>query len=346
MLTSRVRIELSLIFSSLFIAFGIWLIAKQGELDSERVLAAIKIENQADNLVIDSMSLSNIPVIVQFPVNEGNRIVPKNFTVPIDLSSLVSADPTDWTSADEVKSLIYKIESKSVRIDGSLPPTVQVVAVADPAEVALKVRLLARYAKVDVVTSGSLPGYLELSGPSLPDPAQVSVTGSQKALDGLGSKSIQTTPVNLAEVNGSMQVFPKLQLPEGIKLIGRESDRITVDIGVNEKAVSQTLEGVPVSLLAFSESLTAHYDPQTVNVTLQGPRSALDAVKADDLAFSTTRALDEVPNSPQQVGLEARLKDSVPANIALKIKVMEISPPRITVEFKPVLQEHVGVKRP
>jgi hypothetical protein len=92
--------------------------------------------------------------------------------------------------------------------------------------------------------------------------------------------------------------------------------------------------------------LTANYDPQTVSVTLQGPRSALDAVSADDLAFSPTQTLLEAPNTSQQVGLEVRLKESVPANIALKIKVMEIRPPRITVEFVSVLQDHVGIERP
>lgn len=346
MLTPRIRIEISLICASLFIAFVIWLIAKQGELDSERILAAIKIESLASNLKVEDLSLREIPVIVQFPVKESNRIVSKNFTVPIDLSALVSSDPQDWTSPEDFQELTYKIEPSMVRTDAGLPHTIQVVAVTDPQEVTLKVRLLTQYAKIDVVTTGSLPGYLELVGPPRPEPDGVALTGSPEALEKIYGKAIKTSPVDLSIVSGSMQVFPQLELPEGLELVGRESDRITVDIGVNERAVEQTLEGVPVSLLTFTENLTLVFEPETVDVTLQGPRSALEAITAEDLAFSPTLPLQETPGTRQQVGLEVRLKDNVPAKIALKTKVMEIRPPRITVEFVPILQENTGMERP
>jgi hypothetical protein len=129
-----------------------------------------------------------------------------------------------------------------------------------------------------------------------------------------------------------------VRLPEGAILLGRaETDRrVAVNIGLSERPERLTLRAVPVSIVAFSAILKPRFSPAGVDVVLEGPGSAVRSIGPSDIAFAPARELNELPGHAAEVGLEARLKNTVSAETARLVRIVELRPSRITVEFVPV----------
>jgi YbbR domain-containing protein len=322
--------------ASLFIAFVIWLIAKQSDMDTSWVLANLTLQNVPANIVIDA-NPREVQLNVQYPREMSNRVVGKTFEIPINAAELFPGDPTQWSAPSQPKIVDYNIQRSDIR-KKLLTQMSQIITI-DPPTVKLTGRLLSRVVPIEVRTTNTLPNNLVLTGALRTDPPQVAITGPRENLDNISK--LYTTIIDLAQITGSMQAFPRLILPPGVRLLGSDDLQLTVDIGVSERIVEQTIVGVPITYLAFS-GLTARVTPTTADVIVEGPASAVATISPDDISFTPARDLPEVAGKSYEVGIEARLKASVPADTASQITIRECRPPRIAVEFITPAQQNTG----
>lgn len=339
---NRLRSEFLLILASLSIAFVIWLIARQGDLDSDWLTVPVEISNLPPNMTIDAPR--TVSINVQYPIELANRIVEKNFRLPIDAQTLFSADPAQWEKNPNAPKIVdFKVEPETIK-RSNLPQLVRILG-ADPERISLQATLITHKAEVDVRTTGSLPSNLDLTGPLAANPRQVLVTGAPEAIEALAERDyrLPTAPINLAALRGSGMLFPKLIVPPGVQLVGLPDPTVTVEVAVQERSVRQTLDNVPIVILSFTAGLTARVTPPAADVIIEGPASALSSITADAIVFNPSRQLIEAAGRPQEVGIEARLKTSVPNEVASQISIREVRPPRIAVEFVPADGENIGL---
>ena len=335
MAPSRVRSELPLILASLFIAAVIWLIAKQADLERDWLSAAVEVRNVPPFMTIEAPS--RVSINVQYPKELSNQNLEKGFVIPINAEDIFNLKPGQWIPPRAAKEVVYELKPSSVKSGGD--PKIRVVAV-DPQAIKLIGRLRTQTLKVKVETTGTLPNNLMFTGPPKAEPEQLLATGSPDLLSRLAASSntVATEPIDLSALQGSCQVYPQVRLPEGAILLGRADNdrRIAVNIGLTERPERLTLRGVPVGIVTFSASLKPKFIPAGLDVVLEGPGSAIRSIVANDIAFAPARELNEQTGHSYEVGLEARLKNTVPAETARQVRIVELRPSRITVEFVPV----------
>lgn len=326
--------DIVLALAAIFIAFVLWLIAKQDDLGRSWVKAAVVVENVPDNMIIQAPP--EVDLHVQFTREASRNIVSKNFTINIEADQLFSADPTMWGDYDSVHTVNHDLTERDVQmrhIDGG----VQLLRF-EPSRLTLEARLLTQKLPVLVATEGELPKEYELISDPRPEPDSVIVTGSHEQLAALAESQAQvmTEPINLAQITHSKQEFPSLVAPEGVRVISLDDTkgRITVNVAVREKNIRRTFEDVGVELLTLSSDLTLDIKPPTVAVTVEGPPSVLDQLPEDAFSFNTTRPLEERADHLQEVGLEVSLKKNLPGSLLQQITIVECKPSTIKVAFK------------
>lgn len=345
MARSRLSSDIPLVLASLFISFVIWLIAKQTDQEADWVTAAVQVKNVPDNMLVET-DPPRVSLNVQYPPNLGNRIVEMNFYVPIDVREVFDPQQAKWEPPTATHKETYRLRTTDVKTV-NLPQSVQAIGVS-PAAIEIRARLRTQAAAVKVQTTGTLAANLMLTAPPRPDPAEVLLTGSADALARVaaGNNAVLTEPVDLSALRTSGQVFPRLRLPEGVSLLARRDDRITVNLGLTERPVRQTLAAVPITLVTFNETLATRTEPASATVVMEGPASALRAIAATDIAFAPTKELAEQPGRVFEVGVEARLKNTVAAEVAQQVRIVEVRPARISVEFIPVDKQNKGPEAP
>lgn len=329
----RLRRELLLISVSLFSAFVLWLIAKQGEMDTDWLDIAVEIENVPEYLTVRAQP-GDVALNVQYPVSLSSRVIPRNFAIRIDPTTVFELDPTRWSNPREARKVTYRLDPGRVQRRG-LPRTIHVTGF-EPPEVELEARLRTLELRVRVeYDPAELPDNLVLTGPPQPDPPTILVTGPRELLNRLTTVdgAITTASIRLAGMEGSKQLYPKVNLPEGAILLDPATPRIAVDVGIDEREVERRLDEVPIEILVFTEGLYPSVTPPTAEIVLEGPASALSEIGRDDIEFATTRALDERPGRPQEVGIQARLNESVAPGVAARVHILECIPPTVRVEF-------------
>lgn len=335
----RIRSELPLILASMFIAAVIWLIAKQSDYEPDRLQAAVVLNNVPATMIVEAPN--KIGILVQYPKRFSNMIIERNFSVPINIEALFGPKPEEqWDPRTPVLEKEYQLRPSNVKCN--LDSTIQVVSV-DPEAIMLKARLRTQWAKVEVATTGKLPDDLVLLGIE-PEPNKLQFSGSAEALEKLSAvnNSVKTMPIDLTKLKASGQVMPRIVLPDpGLRLLGQRNPgvgpTVIVNVAVAERPKRQVISGVPITLVTFAPNVKAKIDPPTASVVVEGPESALKSISAGDIEFSAVRDLvDERPGRVYDVGLVARLKTSVPGEIAKQIKIVESRPSRISVEFEPV----------
>jgi YbbR domain-containing protein len=219
----------------------------------------------------------------------------------------------------------------------NLDQSVRIVSI-DPGSIALKAQFRMQQVQVAVKTAGQLKPHLQMTAPPQPDPAVLMVTGSPEALETLAERDwrVDTEPVDLSRLQGSGQLFRQVILPPGVTLLDREDAMITINIGLNELNIKLRLEPVPVTVLAWDKNLQATITPPEAAIIIEGPPSALDQLRLEDFVIMPTKELKEISGKPQEVGVEARLKEGVNPDLARQVRILECQPPRIAVEFVPI----------
>ncbi len=123
-----------------------------------------------------------------------------------------------------------------------------------------------------VSTTGSLP-----SGYAVADiqaqPSVVTLTGSPVALAAVSS--VRTQEVDLSEMTAPTEVQVPLIVPEGVRLAESGAGTVRVILDVQELTTRRTFE-VPIVITDIPNNRSVvSRDPETVEITLEGPLSEL-----------------------------------------------------------------------
>lgn len=320
----RLREEISLIVPAIFIAVVVWAIAKQQKLEANWLDGiSVTLANVPPNMQVTQVP-DDVRIQVRYPTELHNAAIARNFSFTVDASRIFR------TNADqlELQKINYYLSPRDIDRQ-NVPNSIQVVEVQPP-KILLTATLRVTTVTVETVTIGQLPRNLELTDKLKARPDHVLVTGSADALQQLAPQNrIKTTPIDLSQIQASCEVFPKLVLPNGLQLVGQPNNQVTVSVGVTERMVRRVYRAVPVMVPVFSDTVQARLKPQTVDVEVEGPDTALRQLTNQDFDVYPPRNPAGVVNQVQRIGVEAHLKNPGTS----PVRVVRCVPNTIEVEF-------------
>ncbi len=101
---------------------------------------------------------------------------------------------------------------------------------------------------------------------------------------------VETEPLDITNATDDIDASLKLNLPEGVTLVGQESVLVQVNIAAIEGSVTFS---VPVEAVGLPPGLTANISPPEVDVILSGPLPVLD-----NLTLTSLRATVDLTGLP------------------------------------------------
>jgi YbbR domain-containing protein len=326
---TRVSSEFKLVLASLFIAFIIWLIAKQGDVDQETLVVRVSPINEPKYCDVEIMT-DEAAIVVQFPKAQKYQISPANFKILVDLSHID-------IGIDSYKETTIPIAASDVQ-RSDLPDTIKVVDVVDPRRIIVSAKYHSEVASVLPATSGSpAPGY-RLAKPVTTNPEQVLVTGDAGRLEELkqlggGHIEIPTEPVVLDGMKENFLTQVKLLMPHGIRLIDERNSRLQANVVIEEERIQRDFADVPIDIKTFSKNLVARYQPKTTTVTVEAPLSFLDKINAESFVFNPKQPLEESAGYSANVAIEAKFSDTVSPEVKENATIIGTKPDVISIQF-------------
>ncbi len=94
---------------------------------------------------------------------------------------------------------------------------------------------------------------------------------------------VETEPLNLNGESQNIDAHLKLNLPQGVSIVGNQTVQVQVEISAIEGSLSLT--GIPVEVTGLGPGLTSHISPGLVDVILTGPLPLLDKLTPNDIKF-------------------------------------------------------------
>ena len=230
----------------------------------------------------------------------------------IDPNSVVVSGPATAVRRVDSAAIDLKLEGVTVEINGRFTPTLldaqgQPVTIdgrslrMTPSAVRLRVAVTQQlsYKTIGIQPSvvGSVGSGFAIEGVST-DPSAVTVVGPPRLLAGVNSA--ETEQIDVSDVTETFTRQAGLALPSGVSSAGPDSVRITVRVA--PVVLTQSFASVPV-VDDLGGGLQVISPLPTVQINVQGPASALRALRPGDLRVSAS--LDGLGPGTHQVTLDA-----------------------------------------
>lgn len=330
---SLLKFHAPLALAALFISSVIWLMARQGELESDQLTIPIDLQGVPENVEVD-YTPRHVAVLAKFPHNQRGRIVAQNFSVTLDLKQRLGPDPRTWGGVESAE--IHRIAlSLDDIIANGVPQSVRITEFVGRSQVEVQAKLQIATLPVEIQTTGQLPPSSELKAPLRAEPSQVLVTAPYEVLQGVRDEglTIKTRPVDLTGRTSDFIDLPGLIIPPELELV-RDSDRnVQVFVLIREKEVTRSVTDVPIDLYVLSNDLEIHVTPPTAEIRLRGKISLVSQVNANSFVFSPKEFLPEEAGLKKRVELVAAFDKDVPLEIREGVKIEGQMPSMVDVEF-------------
>lgn len=318
---------------SLAFAAGLWTFVNFGERDTEDALKVpLELRNIPATLVITSPRVDFIDLRVMGPRTLLGRIDHSRLSITLDLTG-VRPGPA-----------VFRVATEPL----NLPRGVRVVRI-NPAVVTLD---LERVAKKTV------PIHLQLDGEPPPgfklvsariDPETVEITGPASDVEGI--ELLRTTGLEIDAAEAGV-INQELSLESVGDYISTDVARVAVEVRIEEVQVRRELEGVAVRVRGTTED--AIVAPDTVRVTVRGPKRMVAAIESTDVnVFVDAAAGDGVAKLLAEVPPPAELISLAPKTVVLTLVPATPTPsgsplpegPQPTSSEVPVASPTVGAKK-
>lgn len=256
---------------------------EQMQTASFRVPLEVRVTDPAHQLV-DGAAPNDVAVRFLGPARDLVDLQLRRPQVVLEVPEVESADQE------------FRLEPAMVQVPGELS-TVRALSV-EPRRLRLRFRRLGSRTVPVRVRMG--PGFgtewTVLDTPRVA-PTRVEATGPAARLEGLGT--VYTLPLRLSPRDSAFDRVVELDTADlrGVRL---STTRVNVS-GVADQVVERTLLGVPVWL---RPGLTV--SPATVSIRLRGPRSAVRAIRTEDLRVLV--ATDSIPGGLPADGVSVPLR--------------------------------------
>lgn len=245
---------------ALVAAIGLWFFVNAGERDAELAFQVpVELRNVPPNVMLVSPRVDFVDVVARGPRMLLHRIETDQLAMVLDLRG-VRPGPA-----------VFRILSESL----DLPRGVTVVRLT-PSEVTLEFAATQRKrVPVHVAISGKPPGGLQVASTSVA-PESVEVVGPASQVDQI--KTIETVPVDLSDA-GAGVIERELPLETPREYISLSANLVHAQLVLREPERTRTLSSVGVGVRpgAYATALK----PRSIQLTVRGPRSAVDALELD-----------------------------------------------------------------
>jgi hypothetical protein len=287
---------------SLLTAAGLWFFVNAGERDAEVALQVpIELHNVPPNVMLVSPRVDFIDLVVRGPRNLLNRIQPEQLSLVLDLRG-VRPGPA-----------VFRILAEAL----DLPRGVDVVRLT-PSEVTLEfAATLRRRVPVHVAFVGKPPGGLRVTATKVA-PESVEVIGPADQVEQI--KSAETVPVDLDEATAGL-IERDLMLEAPREYVSFSANLVHASVLLEEPERTRTVSSVPV--VVRNSAFRTALQPATVQITVRGPRSAMDSLELDhgavyiDAAGREPGTYAETPSVDLPADVE--LVKQEPATVELRI---------------------------
>ncbi len=300
-LTQIIAKDWILKFISLVLAVILWAFVGGEDKVNKNIMIPLEIINLPRDLVISNQFKKQIEVSVSGPrsliMEMSSRAEPRQ----VDLSSATPGTMVIENNASQVPA------PRGITVQRVQPPTI--ILSLD--------KLIQKQFPITAKTVGRVAkGYYVQSVKT--DPDVISITGPQTILSQFDE--LVTRDINLDGIQESSQLQVPLELdPAIVELIGETS--VTVDLSVQLKTITKTLEGVKVEVDLDRKSQRIY--PRVVKITVNIPTLLL-APGVDPRTFFFVTALGKNNDNT----LEVQVIPDV--NLELPIEVLSIVPSVVT----------------
>jgi YbbR domain-containing protein len=262
-LTENLGVKLIAIFVALFIWFNasghkevVWL-----------KMIPISLENLPDSLVVTS----NVPAEVEVSIMGNKRQLMlmgfKRLNLSVDLSQAVPGRQRVSLNPRQIQ-LPTGFDYRNVRVH-------------EPMSIDLLLeRLVSRRVKVTLSTAGAIPeDFVLLDGSLSITPSWVSISGPSSAVQHVNS--VTTEALDLSRIRESFDRDIPIAIED--KRFQCDPEQVTVSVRVDERG-ERVLANVPPTVLIDSDDFAVTIIPNTVALTLTGPRAVLDTLRSGDVS--------------------------------------------------------------
>lgn len=327
-------IDIPLLLASLAIAFVIWLMAEQGQLQTDQLAVPVEVTNVPQNVEIETEP-DRIQIIVKFPQSQRSRVVAQNFAVQFDASEIFGGDPRKWAGVEKFLDKPVDVTLDHVHTIG-LPQSIKATGFGSAARVHLQTKLRTLKLPVKPLLQGNPPAGFERADTPKVDPPEALFTGSFEALQKMSEtiQDVTTNPINLDGRTASFVAQPGLQVPQGLEAVNDDAGKgVTVAIKISEKEITKTIADVPIKILPYNEGVKAKVRPATAQIRVTGKVSVVDQIDADAFSFAWKGELREQVGQKKEVDLVVDLSDKLTREIREKIKIEDCTPKKVEIEF-------------
>ena len=186
------------------------------------------------------------------------------------IKAFVNLEDVDQQIEKEAKLTVYDSSGNELPVEVS-PSVVDItVPISSPS----------KKVPFKLERTGSLPEGISISSIET-SPSEVTVYGSQKALDALDF--IDGVKLDLSKIKDDTEIDADIPLPDGVKKVSPETVKIKVKVATAEE---KKIDNVPISVVGLSKDLTSDFvSPSSGRITLtaKGSKSAIDKLKASDV---------------------------------------------------------------
>ncbi|MCX7015612.1 MAG: hypothetical protein NTW86_24175 [Candidatus Sumerlaeota bacterium] len=329
-------------FASVFIAFVIWLIAKEGQFEDRGVAVRIR-HPQVDNADIQ-VSPQEATVYLRLPVSQASQVSRSNCWV--ELPPELIGPFSEWSNGELKKTVRL---NPSMVVLNDLPHTIQVLSV-DPASVKLEGHLYTREALVKAQLVGEPAQGYRLAGEPRVEPERVQLTASPTRLDELsksaegGSIVVSTQPISLDNHDEYFAVRVPLVLPPDVDMAPGYEPRVDVVTPIEEVTGKRSIESVPIRVQTFSRAVQAIIEPTRATVTVEGPVSLIRGLKPEDFSVTPKEAPNEEPGAEANLALDFQFHESVGRRERESVRILGGEPKSVHVVMAPVGGEHAPIQ--
>ncbi len=266
--------------------------------------------------VSDYKERTDIPVYVDY-----SGVLPEGYTYNRDDTELTPESVTVSGPAEEVDriaaafvtvnmegakaSINEEMNYRLVDQDGEELELSEYVTIADPT---VRISVPVYYSKQIKLEVNLIPG----GGVTADDveltisPKAIWVKGAESALKDLDVLFIED--INLAEITQSQSLEVELDLPAGVTNLAEET-AATITISFKDYIQTKTFTIRCSDFIRENDIEDLEFAQQSISITLRGPKTAIDAIRAEDI-----KVIAEMANSYDENGKRVPLRIELPKN--------------------------------
>jgi YbbR domain-containing protein len=254
------RDHLGLKLFSILLGFTLWY-AVAREQDAEFTLSIpIELRDLPEGLEVVEESVQQVEVRLRGAAEVLRRLNPQDVNVGVDLRE---AEPGERLAYLTVQDVTAPFGARVARVT---PTTVRIVLD----------RTVERSVEVIPRVVGSPAAGFELAEIEV-TPQRIEVIGPSSRVAGL--EQVTTEPISVDGLREPYSRLVRVELDPLVRLARAES--VTLSLDVREERGRRELSGIPVRGVPADPPATL--SPNTVQVRLEGPKSVVETLRADDL---------------------------------------------------------------